>query len=93
MSGMKPIETWDFVISPWQSQVSLRLVTDSQGRMSVMADAELPQEVKSALEATLPADLDELLNDEQKSSLTADLAKLARLRREAEVQSAAMRMA
>ena len=58
-----------------------------------MAGAELPENVKNALEANLPADLDELLNDEQKSSLTADLAKLARLRREAEVQSAAMRMA
>jgi|GEM_PF-3832521 len=58
-----------------------------------MADAELPEDVKNALEAKLPADLDELLNDEQKSNLTADLAKLARLRREADVQSAAMRMA
>jgi hypothetical protein len=58
-----------------------------------VADAELPEDVKSLLEANLPADLDELLNDQQKSSLTADLTKLARLRRDAEVLSATMRMA
>ena len=58
-----------------------------------MPDAELPESVKNVLKANLPADLDELLSDVQKSTLTAELANLARLRREAEVQSAAMRMA
>jgi hypothetical protein len=58
-----------------------------------MPDAELPESVRNALEARLPADLDELLSDAQKSNLAAELAKLARLRREAEVQSATMRMA
>ncbi len=68
-------------------------MTHSDGRISVMPATELPDSVKSALQANLPADLEELLDDEQKSNLTADLAKMARLRREAEVQSAAMRMA
>jgi hypothetical protein len=58
-----------------------------------MGDAELPEHVRQALEESLPEDLNDLLDDVQKSRLNADLAKNARLRREAEIQSATLRMA
>jgi hypothetical protein len=77
----------------WQTSAVSRLSSDIHGRISAVTDAELPEHVKSALEARLPADLDDLLDDAQRSILTADLAKLARLRREAEVESATLRMA
>ena len=83
----------DYTDSLWQTWALSRIVTDIHGRISAVTDAELPEHVKSALEANLPADLDDLLDDAQRSILTADLAKLARLRREAEVESATLRMA
>jgi len=56
-------------------------------------DPALPDDAKESIAAALPADPDDLLSDDQKSSLAADLAKLARLRREAEIASASLRLA
>jgi hypothetical protein len=56
-------------------------------------DAVLSEHARSTMAASLPGDPNELLTDEQKSSLSADLAKLARLRRDAEMVSATLRLA
>ena len=56
-------------------------------------ESELPDYAKDSMAASLPSDPDELLTDQQKSSLSADLAKLARLRRDAEMDSANLRLA
>lgn len=53
---------------------------------------ELPEEAKTTIESSLPTDPNELLSEEQRSSLSSDLAKLARLRREAEASSATLRL-
>jgi len=71
-----------------------RLVARSRGRTeTVPEDTELPGYAKEALASLLPADPDELLSEQQKSSLQADLDSLARLRRDAEMASATLRMA
>lgn len=56
-------------------------------------DAELPGYAKDALASSLPTDPDELLTEDQRSTLSADLDSLARLRRDAEMASATLRMA
>ena len=56
-------------------------------------DTLLSVHAKDTMAAALPADPNQLLTDEQKSSLSADVAKLARLRREAEMTSATLRLA
>jgi hypothetical protein len=60
---------------------------------SVPGHTEQPPTYEQLLAATLPSDPNELLTDEQKSDLNADLAKLARLRREAKTASASLRLA
>ena len=59
---------------------------------NVPGDAE-PPDYEHILAAALPSNPNDLLTDEQKSGLSADLAKLARLRREAEIASATLRLA
>jgi hypothetical protein len=59
----------------------------------VPEDPEFPGYAKDALASSLPADPDELLSEQQKSTLSADLDSLARLRRDAEMASATLRMA
>lgn len=56
-------------------------------------DAEFPAYAKDALASSLPTDPDEMLSEAQKSNLSADLDGLARLRRDAEMASATLRMA
>lgn len=52
-----------------------------------------PPDYEHILVVALPSNPNDLLTDEQKSGLSADLAKLARLRREAEIASASLRLA
>lgn len=89
----RPVVTSDFIASLDLDKSSFRLMRQGRGRISAMGDAELPEHVRQALEESLPEDLNDLLDDVQKSRLNADLAKNARLRREAEIQSATLRMA
>lgn len=92
--GAEPRATWKRSGSQ-HSWLSLpRLPLSQSGRIFVLSDdSELPDFVKNALEASLPADLDDLYSDQQKCTLSVDSEKLARLRRDAEVVSATLRMA
>lgn len=65
-----------------------------RGRGSVLPDdAFISDHAKETMRASLPADPNDLLTEDQKSTLAADLAKLARLRRDAEIASATLRLA
>ena len=58
-----------------------------------MPEAVLPQLSTDDTTAQLPSDPKELLSPAEHQELTADLAKLAQLRRDAETASASLRLA
>ena len=58
-----------------------------------MPEAVLPKLTRDETTAQLPSDPTALLSSEQQKELTDDLAKLARLRRDAETASGSLRLA
>lgn len=70
-----------------------RIVVPDVEKRTPMPEQVLPKVTKDEMSRLLPADPTKLLTDAQRKELEDDLARLARLRRDAEATSGSLRLA
>lgn len=77
----------------WAGCCDLRCDIDTETRRRPMSETVLPHLFIDHATAQLPSDPNDLLSPAEHEALADDLAKLARLRRDAETASASLRLA